>query len=38
LEDAGNLCRIRTINARIGDETSDEIVHVPLARPALSAD
>src|SRR5262245_7741747 len=36
-DDANGLFRGRAVDANRGDETSDEVVHVPLTSPALSA-
>jgi hypothetical protein len=36
-DDDNSLCRGRAVDANRSDETSDEVVHVPLTSPALSA-
>jgi hypothetical protein len=35
--DADGACRDHAVGASMGDDTSDEIVHMPLASPALLA-
>jgi hypothetical protein len=35
VNDAGGVFRYRSVEARMGDEPTDEFVHVPLTIPAL---